>query len=148
MLGEIIPHAKARQSHPLLGLGIVLGLLASPQDGVPVQQRVGVAVGDAAEVVARDRVDDGLPFLDALLAVEVEDGVVGFPVPDAGEAVVQAADVDEPARDPHAAPRVAQVGGVGGQQDPAHAERRRAPLVHLVRRHHQHLVVPRLRVPR
>lgn len=148
MLLKVIAHREQVQIQLLLLLRIVLRVLAHLDDRVAREQGVGVAVADAAEVVLGDGVDDGLVLLDALLAVQVQDRLVGLAVVDAREAVVQAADVDEAAGDPHAAPRVAQVRGVGGEQDPPDAEGRRAPLVHLVRRHAHQLVVARPRVAR
>lgn len=148
MLSEIISNLKPSHVHLLLESDIVLGLLAHLHDGVPLHEGIGVGVGDPPEVRLGDGVDDGLVLLHPLLAVQVQDRVVGLALPDAREAVVEPAHVDEAPRDAHAAPRVAQVGRVRREQEPPLAERRRAPLVHLVRRHRHHLVLVRLRVPR
>ena len=107
--------------------------LAHLQKLVLLQRLVRVLVPQAAEVVARDRIHDGIVLVAADVAVMVENRVVGAPGMDADEAVDKPRNVDDASRQTQAAERVAEVGGVGGEQEPADAQPRRAPLVHPIR---------------
>lgn len=122
MLRKVIAYIHTRQQRLAHQRLVLLALAQQAQELVRGLERGRVVgVGDAAEIAGRHFVDD-LVLFHAAGAVQVQDRVVGHAVPDAAQALVQAADVDEAARDAQAAPGVAQVRGVGGQEDAADAE--------------------------
>lgn len=105
-----------------------------------------VLVRDPFEIFRRDWVDDRLVLFNPLLAVDVEDGVVGFAIPNTGQTFVEAAAVDKAACDAHASPGVAKMSSVSCEENSSHSKFWRATLMHLVWRPVYHFVVFRFGV--
>lgn len=94
---------SAHRPKLLLELLVPLDAVDQLEELVRLGRALRVLREQAPDVLARDGVDDVGPLGAAHVAVDVEDGLVGQAVVDAGEAVVQAADVDDAAGEAEAA---------------------------------------------
>lgn len=146
MLSKIISYIEGSHEQVLQECLVRLSLGQQMHEFVSIIPCRGVFVGHTAEVFLRDRVDDRLPLLDPLLTVQFQDGVVGFTIPYSSEAVEETATIDETSRDSESSPRVAEVGGVGGEENATDSEFCGTSLMHFVGCEVDQLVLVWLRV--
>lgn len=100
ILCEVVPDGMHRLGDGLAKQRVLLGLLAHGEEFLTLLEAGGVP--QAVEVCARHGVDHVAPDADAHLAVLVENVLVELVLVDAGEAVVERADISEAAREPQA----------------------------------------------
>jgi len=86
MLRKIIPYSQAPHQKVLF-LRRSFHLPAHLQEVVSFQSSVWVCIVYSLEVFCRDWIDDGLPLLDPLFAVQIQDALVGLACPDAVQAI-------------------------------------------------------------
>jgi len=73
-----------------------------------------------------------MPHLPANLTVLVEDALLGDTLSDTDETVREISSIDHPASETESAPGVAEMGGIGSEQEAAYAEFLGAALVYFV----------------
>ena len=80
----------------------------------------------------RNRINKLMPHLPANLTVLVEDALLCDTLSDTDETVRKISSIDHPASETESAPGVAEMGGIGSEQEAAYAEFLGAALVHFV----------------
>lgn len=141
MLCKVIPHTKTIHEKIFQERLVRLTLRQELHKFISFVSGFWILVRDPVEIFRRDGVDNRLVLFDPLLTVNIQNGFVGFAIPDPGQAFVEAATVDEAARDTHSSPGIAKMSSISCEKNSSHPKFWCATLMHFVGRPIYHFVL-------
>lgn len=112
---------------------IRLGPLDQAQKFIVLERILRIQLEHPLDIARRHRIDNGLVLLDPDIRIRLQYLEPRSAGVDTSEAVKQPLDIDDPARQTHAAEGIAEMRGVGGQQHAPNGHFLHAALVHAVR---------------
>lgn len=132
MLREIILQPLRRILQLPRQLVIRLGLLDQSQELIILERIHRIELEHPLDITRRHRIDYGLVLLDPDIRIRLQYLEPRHAGVDTSEAVKKSLDIDDPARQAHAAKGIAEMRGVGGQQHTPDGHFLHAALVHAV----------------